>query len=81
VPAAGSAAAAIGADNALLGDDALGGHCRGALGVKGGRRLAKHLDEDCRPPLDTVQGEATVILGQPVDDDRVLGSMCGGLVK
>src|SRR5215472_1463355 len=77
----GGAAAAIRADDTLLGDDTLGGHGRGAVGVKGGRRLAEHFDENCRPPLDAVQGEATVILGQPVDDDCLLGSMRGGLVK
>ena len=77
----GGAAAAIGADDALLGDDALGGHRRGAVGVEGGRRLAEHLDEDRRPPLDAVQGKAAVVLRQPIDDDRILGSMRGGLVK
>src|SRR5215472_16897082 len=50
----GSAAVAIGADDALLGDDALGGHRRGVAGIKSGRRLAEHLDEDCRSPLDAV---------------------------
>src|SRR5262249_26947027 len=60
----GSAAAAIGADDALPGDDALGGHCRGAVGVKGGRRLAEHLDEDGWAPLDAMQCESAVVLGQ-----------------
>ena len=69
VPAAGMACAwaaaqraAIGADDALLGDDALGGHRCGAVGVEGGCCLADHFDEDCRSPLDAVQGKPAVSL-------------------
>jgi hypothetical protein len=77
----GSAAGTVGANDALLGNDAFGSHRRGVVGIEGGRRFAEHLDEDCRPPLDAVQGESAVILGQPVNDDCVLGSMRGGLVE
>ena len=77
----GGAAAAIGADDALLGDDALGGHRCGAVGVEGGCCLADHLDKDCRSPFDAVQGNPEVIFRQPVDDDRIFRSMRGGLVK
>jgi hypothetical protein len=77
----GSAAGAIGADDALLGDGTLGDHVRGAEGVEDGRCLTDHLDKDRRPPLDAVHGKAAVILRQPVDDDPILGPMRSGLVK
>ena len=77
----GGAAGAIGANDALLDDDALGGHRCGVVGVEGGCCLADHFDEDCRPPFDAVQGKSAVILGQHVHDDCVFGSMRGGLVK
>ena len=73
MPAAGMACVhAIGADDALLGDDALGGHSCGTVGVDGGCCLADHFDEDCRPPLDAVQGNSEVIFRQPIGDEGIL---------
>jgi hypothetical protein len=77
----GGAAAAIRANDALPGDYALGGNESGVVGVKGGCCLAEHFGENRRPPFDAVQGEALIVLCQPVDNDRIFGSMWGGLVK
>src|SRR5258708_5803353 len=54
---------------------------RGAVGIKRGCRLAKHLDKDRRPSLDTVQGKASVVFREPVDNDSLFGSMLGGFVE
>jgi hypothetical protein len=58
----GCAADAIGANDALPSDGALGGHQRGIGGVEGRHGLGEHFNEHGRPPFNAVYGRKVVVI-------------------